>query len=535
MTGTPLTGATLTETDAPPSFAEPTLPAAPGVPRPARAVTPFLVALGLGGAAQFLTGAQNASFGVNVPVWVALFVAACLWALRRRGERPTAEGLTLLGTAFLLAVTTYGVWYLPWGLGALNKLALLLCLVLGAAFLRFPGLGGWSVWGIVGAALTGSLRLIYGPLALLERLPWARLRPARERGLGRWGVGALLTLPVLAVFGGLLAGADAAFADLLGGVLDWRLDRLWSDGLELTLWCALAGGLVYPAVMALRPSLMFGTGLNTARLGLIEIGLPLASLAALFVVFVLTQLPYFLSGSALPDGVTFAGYIREGFGQLLAVAALSLTLLLGAHALTREEVREALAYRLLNLAVLVPLALVLLSAANRWRLYTLAYGLSETRLMGAAFLVWTALCLTLLGWLLWKSQPGRFAYPALLLGFGVLLTTTALNPGALIARVNVGRAVGGVTNELRRTPQDIDVLTLLELGADAVPTIVTHLDALTRDCQRSETCLNSRHSVIDRLHREYDTPLDWREWNVSYARARELVLTLPLVTPEPGR
>ena len=60
------------------------------MPRPARAATPFLVALGLGLAAQWLsghllTGAGGDSFGANIPVWVALFVAACLWALRRRG------------------------------------------------------------------------------------------------------------------------------------------------------------------------------------------------------------------------------------------------------------------------------------------------------------------------------------------------------------------------------------------------------------------------------------------------------------------
>ncbi|WP_156039163.1 DUF4153 domain-containing protein [Deinococcus marmoris] len=529
MTGTPMAGPA-----APPTTSGHSTPV-PSVPRPARTAAPFLIALGLGVAAQILTGARGDVFGVNVPIWVALFVAACLWALRRRGERPTAEGLTLLGTAFLLAVTTCAVRDVPGDLGALNAAALWLSLLLGAAFLRFSGLGGWSLWATVGAGLTGGLRFVYGPLALLERLPWARLRPAQGSGLRRWGVGVLLTLPVLVVFGGLLAGADAGFAGLLGGVLDWRLDRLWSDGFQLALWCAFAGGLVYPAVMALRPSLLPRTGPDVARLGLTEIGLPLASLAALFVVFLLAQLPYYLSGTGLPDGVTFAGYIREGFGQLMAVAFLSLTLLLGAHALTRQEVRTRLSYRLLNLAVLVPLALVLLSAANRWRLYGLAYGLSETRVMGAAFLVWMALCLVWLAYLLWQSRPQRFAYPALLMGFGVLLTTTALNPGALIARVNVERAVGGVTNELRSTPQDVSVPTLLGLGADAVPTIVTHLDALTQDCPQGKGCQNSRQDVINLLHEQYDAPRDPRAWNASHARAHQLVLTLPPPTPEPGR
>ncbi|MDV6374266.1 DUF4153 domain-containing protein [Deinococcus arenicola] len=541
MTGTPTAGPDAPPTFTQPTLTEPTFPTAPAFARPARAATPFLVALGLGLAAQLLaggvlTGEGGDRFGVNIPIWVALFVAACLWAVRRRGERPTPEGLTLLGAAFLLSVLTYAVRNVPGEMGVLNGFALWLSLLLGAAFLRFPGLGGWTLWATVGAGFTGALRPIYGPLVLLERLPWARLRPARDSGLRRWGVGALLTLPVLVIFGGLLAGADAGFAGLLNGVLDWRLEQLWSRGLELAVWCAFAGGLVYPAVMALRPSLLPRTGPNLSRLGLVEVGLPLASLAALFVVFLLAQLPYYLSGTALPDGVTFAGYIREGFGQLMTVAFLSLTLLLSAHALTRPEIREGVAYRLLNLAVLAPLALVLLSAANRWRLYNLAYGLSDTRLMGAAFLVWLALCVLLLGHLLWRSRPERFTYPALLLGFMVLLTTTALNPGALIARTNVDRAVTGVTNELRSTPQAVNVLTLLDLGADAVPTIVTHLDALTSDCGRwSDTCPNPRQPVINRLHEKYDAPRDPQAWNASYARAHALVQTLPPPTPEGER
>ncbi|MEF2280337.1 DUF4173 domain-containing protein [Deinococcus sp. YIM 134068] len=500
------------------------LPDFPAIPRPAKAALPLLAAAGLTLAAHLLSAGRGPGLGVNVVVWVALFIGVCLWMLRHRGQRPTREAVILLGLALALAAT-FALRRVPTNLALLNGTALLLCLTLGAAYLRHPGLSVAGVWAQAGTVFTGGLRFVYGPLALLERFPWARLRPAKGSEMGRWGVGLALTLPVLLIFGGLLAGADGAFGSLVGRLLNWDLGGLGETLFRLAFWAALAGGLVYPALMALRPTVFpAGEPSGLPRLGLIEVGLPLGALGALFVVFLGTQLPYFLSGPSLPDGFTYADYVRRGFGELMTVALLTLVLLLTAHAVTRGEVRVGLTYRLLNLAVLAPLALVILSAANRWRLYTLAYGLSEIRVMGAAFLVWVVLAL---GWLalgLWRGSLRHFAYPALLLGLGTLLVTTALNPAALIARVNIHRAVTGLTNDLRRTPQNVDVWELLDLGADAVPAVVANLDTLTQEC--GPNCAQGRAFIVRHLQDEYGLPTDPRSWNAGEARARRLVLGL---------
>lgn len=519
-----------------PSALTPPPPSVMAPARPAKAALPLLLAGWFGLLAHLLTNGTGANFGLNLLVWITLFASVMVWVVGRKGQRLAPEGVTLLGVALLFALS-FTVWAAPGELGFLNVLAMLLSLLLGSAFLRFPGLGGLSVAAMIGTAFTGWLRLFYGPLALLERFPWARYRPAKGAQAGRWGLGALLSAPVVLVFGGLLASADQGFAKLLSGLTHWNLDGLFSNGLSVLFWTALAGGLIYPALMALRPTLFPEKGVELPRLGLIEIGLPLASLAALFVVFLLTQLPYYLSGSALPDGVTFAEYIRQGFGELMTVAFLTLALLLASHAFTREEVRAALPYRLLNLAVLAPLALVILSAANRWRLYTLAYGLSEIRVLGAAFLAWVVLALGWLAWLLWRGDLRRFAYPALLLGFGTLLLTTALNPAALIARLNVERQTAAITNTLRTQPQQANIWELTRLGAGAVPTIINHLDSLTRpaiECD-PKACNNDRQSVIDQLHDQYDAPRDLRAWNAAQARAHKLVQTLPPRSPKHDR
>ncbi|SMB96051.1 DUF4153 domain-containing protein [Deinococcus hopiensis] len=520
----------MTERDsaAPAQVTPPVVPAPrpPSLPRPPLAATPLLVAAGLALAAHGLTVGTGGRFGLNVTLWVGLFVGAALTLAGRKGAVVSREGATLLALALAFALT-FALWDLPPLFLLINVLALLLALVLGAAGLRFPGMGTASVGRLIGVASTGGLRFGYGPLALLERFPWARLKVREGRGAGRAGVGLLLTAPVLLVFGGLLAGADAGFARLASHLFDWRLDGFAETVFKLLGWGTFAGGLVYPALMALRPTLFPAqTQASWQRLGLIEVGVPLGSLGVLFVVFLGTQLPYFLSGTSLPEGLTFADYVRRGFTELLNVALLTLALLLGAHGVTREAERTRSGYRALNLAVLGPLALILLSAANRWRLYTLAYGLSEIRVLGAAFLIWLVLALGWLAWGLWRGDLQRFAYPALVAGFTVLLATTALSPGAVIARVNVNRQTAAVTNDLRRTPQQANVDELLRLGADAVPVVLGHLETLTRGCGFAEHCGNDRETVLRRLEDAYRGARDLRVWNASYARARTMTRTL---------
>lgn len=487
---------------------------------------PLLLAACLALLADALTRDTGGQFGMNLPVWVGVFMIATLTVLQKAGQKASRQGMVLLGSALGLACL-FVVRDAPPTLKFLNFTAFLLALTLGAATLRFPDFHLSNVLPMLGTALTGVIHPLIGPFVLLERFPWQKLTLPAGASRG-WVTGALLTLPVLAVFGGLLARADPAFAHLFTGLLKWEPGDLFTRAFTLLLWGALAGGLVYSALLASGPVGHGAKGEKFARLGLTELGLPLGSLAGLFIVFLLVQLPYLLSGT-LPDGLTFAQYIRRGFGELMTVAFLTLALLLGAHGLARPDLRRNAAYRALNLAVLAPLTLVILSAANRWHLYHQAYGLSETRLLGAAFLVWIVACLGWLAYLLWRGDLRRFAYPALLLGFMTLWVTTMLNPAALIARNNVHRQTAAVTNDLRRTPQRANVWELLNLGADAVPDIVRNLDTLVHGCA-DQACPN-RQDIINRLHDDYDAPRDPRAWNASYARAHRLMRQLPPPTP----
>lgn len=505
----------------------------PQTPRPAapKQAFPLVAALGLAALAQALTAD---GFSLNVLLWVAAFAGTCLWQLRRRGQTPSREGVTLLGMAGVFALLL--TWRQPPAfISFLNVLGLLLSLTLGAVYLRFEGLAQASVGQLVGGAMSGGLRFSFGGLALLDRFPWTRLKPSKSHNLGRWGVGVLLTVPVLVVFGSLLMGADKGFSQLVSGLWRWPtqladLDRVVVYLLRFGFWFTLTSGLMYSALAASGPSLLGqaeaqGKPNAAGKFGLIEIGLPLGSLSVLFLTFLLLQLPYLLSGQ-LPQGLTYAEYIRQGFGQLMLTAFLSLALLLTAHHFTQAQVRQAAAYKLLNLAVLVPLALILLSAANRWHLYTLAYGLSEIRVLGAAFLVWLVGCQGWLAYLLGRGDLSRFAYPALLWGLGVLGGLTALNPAALIARTNLHRQNAAVTNTQRHTPQQANWSELVELGPDAVPVLVNHWKTLP-PCPSNNACQNERTAMLGALEYRYGKPIsDWRAWNLSKAQAQRAVKVL---------
>lgn len=501
------------------------VPEAP--PPPPRQAFPLLAALGLAALAYALSAGGLA---LNMLLWVTAFGGLCLWRLRQRGERPSPEGLTLLGVAgaFALLLTLREP---PALLFILDVLALLLSLILGAAYLRFEGLGQSSVGRLVSVALSGSLRFSFGGLALLERFPWARLKPAGGHHLSRWGTGLVLTVPVVLLFGSLLMGADQGFSKLVSGLWQWpthlaNIDAWVGSFLEWGAWFAVAGGLIYSALVASKPGMLEHQAASGGKLGLVEMGLPLGSLSALFLIFLLLQLPYLLAGQ-LPQGLTYAEYIRQGFGELMLTAFLSLALLLLAYRLTQTQVRVTAAYKLLNLAVLLPLALILLSASQRWQLYTLAYGLSEIRVLGAAFLVWLVGCQSWLVALLWRGELQRFAYPALLWGLGVLSGLTLLNPAALIARTNLHRQDAAITNAQRRTPQQANWPELVELGPDAVPVLVNYWKALP-PCQKKSPCAKERLFMLHTLQTRYtekEAP-DWRLWNLSVARARGLVQSL---------
>jgi hypothetical protein len=161
---------------------------------------------------------------------------------------------------------------------------------------------------------------------------------------------------------------------------------------------------------------------------------------------------------------------------------------------------------------------VLASAAYRMRLYQDAYGLTEQRLYVSVFMVWLT---GVLGWLAATVLRGRrrgFAFVAIAGGLACIAALHLLNPHALIARVNISRAVSGA---------EYDGPYLRSLSADAVPTLIAQLPALPE----GERC---RVAAMMEERWAGERPSGWRTWNLADARARRLVGELSAPAECPG-
>ncbi|MGW6461915.1 DUF4153 domain-containing protein [Streptomyces sp. NPDC055078] len=401
----------------------------------------------------------------------------------------------------------------------------------GLALLIVPALrdAGWPTFLAVVAALgAGSLALhggrtwpgvLLGSVGLLNSLVlgmvWAGrgLRERAEQTRGRWGPvvrTTVVAVVLLTVFGALFAGADAAFADLLGGLApDVSVaDGPWRFFLFLL---GLVGALAaaHTAAAPLRwDRLPIRAGRARARW---EWALPLIVLDLLFAAFIAVQLAVSFGGYdrvLAETGQTYAQYARQGFWQLLGATLLTLVVIaIALRWAPRADPRD----RTLVRGVLGPLCLLTLvvvaSALRRMDLYVDAYGLTRLRISVAAMELWLGLVLVLIMaagvfGAKWLPRAVAASGAAAVLGFGLL------SPDALVAERNVQR--------FERTGK-VDISYFRTLSADAVPAL-DKLPEPLRSC--------ALRGIADDLADE-DKPWYATSWGES--RAREILTDRPPV------
>ncbi|MEV6331846.1 DUF4173 domain-containing protein [Streptomyces sp. NPDC051909] len=408
-------------------------------------------------------------------------------------------------------------WTLVWAVG-------------GAALLVVPVLSdaGWPTFlavvtaiGLTGYALHGGRgwsSVLFGPLGLFDSVgsgmlwTWQGARQSAGGAQGRFGAllrPILIALGLLVVFGALFAGADAAFADLLGGLMpDISLDQApWR------LLCFLFGlfGAIAVARTAAAPlrwdRLTFSPGRPRARL---EWALPLVVLCLLFAAFNAVQLTVLFGGydKVLSEtGLTYSEYARQGFWQLLFATLLTLVVIgLALRWAPRGTPGDTRLVRSVLGALCVLTLVVVASALRRMDLYVDAYGLTRLRISVTAMEIWLGVVILLImaaG--IWgaKLLPRALAVSAA----GFVLAFGLLQPDAVIAEQNV-----------QRYEQDrkIDVNYLSGLSADAAP-------ALDRLPERLRAC--ALGELDDRFERTEDEP--WFATSRSEARARAILEQRP--------
>ena len=135
-------------------------------------------------------------------------------------------------------------------------------------------------------------------MVVLGDIQWRQV--SNDRWYGRplaVARGLTIALPLLLVFGGLFMSADAAFDNLVRSLFTWDLFDLVSH-LILIGWFAWVVGGLLRLVMLKRWSGPTGELPGRGSVGIIEIGIVLGLLDALFLAFVLVQSRYFFGGAA---------------------------------------------------------------------------------------------------------------------------------------------------------------------------------------------------------------------------------------------
>ncbi|HEX8084586.1 MAG TPA: DUF4173 domain-containing protein [Solirubrobacteraceae bacterium] len=371
---------------------------------------------------------------------LATALAVAIAAARGRREATARGGARAAGPPRDSAAPAGGEWGPAWA--ALAILCASVAVVRDAQWVVWPailgavGLGSVAVAGRVGfaapfaallAAPRGARTVALGALDAVPANAGRRATPLLR--------GAAIAAVLVLVFGVLFASGDAAFAQLAVeslpeevsvGLLPFRV-------LVFVAIAALVGGLIVGRRLEAPPA-------PRPRLRTAEWAIPLAALDLLFAAFVAVQLTVLFGGDdrvLQTAGLTYAEYAREGYGQLLVAALLTLALVGGA-------LRWASGDRRLLRALLAVLCLltgvVLASALHRLDLYQDAFGATRLRVTATATLLWLGAILALVVAALALDRTSFLPRTSLLTTVVAGLAFAAWNPDLRIAERNLARA-----------------------------------------------------------------------------------------------
>jgi hypothetical protein len=456
------------------------------------------------------------AMGFSVAVFVLVLTGVILLNRENGGER-RRTGIVLalvLGAAVAAAIET----------GLTNTLVLILLIIALAGITYFREVE--SLWG---RGLSQVIALLFAP----GRIFWLSgvlLEAAFSKGLGGMGslfASCLLALPALVlalVFGSLLATGNAVFGSWTSSFFDWFWQEL---DLYLNFWRVVLWGIV--AVIALpllRPANISAwwwswiqrlpriPEILPTRGALFSSVLILIVLNLLFLVANLADALFLWNGHALPQGVTYSGFVHSGTN------ALTWTVLLSAIVLTvifEQALPVAQRRELKGLALLwiVQNLFLLMSVTLRLKLYIEVYDMTVLRLSVIIFLVLVGVGYMLLTIKIMKDRSLSWLVGGCVLAiFATFYAMQFLNLAGWSANYNVARW------EKDRT-RNLDVAYLIELGPPAWPARhrAQALEPSIQNIWQREGLLFTRNgeglasTTFDAAHwREFSLRAWWNRW-----------------------
>ena len=456
--------------------------------------------------------------GVNWGLWTAAASVGLIVLARARGNLDRST-LVMLGTATLVAagaaVTADPFMYALTCLSVMLFLALAMLLAVDSGFRRITAFFVISSPFVAGGTALGeSFTRVVEATSLL--------RSSRARAAVR---GALITIPIVAIFALLLSNADPTFAGWRDEIA--RIIETWSFIPRTIFFLAMLTIVLGAYSFAARtPVSVTTSGLPSTTsdnrwLGATERLILISAITALLWLFIAVQLSYLFGNVPTIPGsdMTFAEYARRGFGELTIVATLSIVLILVSERYGRVN-GHARALKALTIALLLAVIIILASAFYRVILYEAAYGFTVSRLYAQTYMVvLAAALLTLAMGVVTVLDTGilfRRVFAVAVLAFVVLVFW---NHEAWIASANIDRYAS--TGKL-----DVEYITR-DLSPNAIPVIVGRLAALP-DPIRTDI----RDAIVKRYRDPRVLRADrWFEWNYRRDQARTALAHMNLPDP----
>ena len=442
------------------------------------------------GAAAGLTAAAVLPLDLPGVGWVLTGIVGVVGVFLATGRRSPQSIAWAVSALLLLGVSTFLT--ADW----LFSLSLLAASAAGSLAVT----DGRSLRGVVAG-------MVAVPVAAFPAVKWGirGMRASRghvrpDRRLGRT---ILISAGLLLVFVPLLAGADAAFAELLGNLVP-TVD-IGSPFEWVFLFVTIGFGTLGACYVQATTLPLDAEPRERRTVARREWAVPIGVLVVVFAVFVGVQLASLFGGDDYVQRtaqLTYAEYARGGFWQLLAVTVLTLVVI---GVATRFAATDTAADRLwlrVLLGGLAGLTLVIVaSALSRMWAYQQAYGFTALRLLVFACEVWLAVVYLLVLAAGVRLRAGWLPRSVVATAVASLLVLAALNPDRFIAEHNVERW---------RATGKIDLPYLGTLSVDAVPAF-DPLPADVREC------------LLVRMKFQMTDTDDWYAWNLSREQARPVL------------
>lgn len=298
--------------------------------------------------------------------------------------------------------------------------------------------------------------------------------------------GIFISVPLLFIVISLLASADWVFYSMVGSMIE-KIQISWDIVGMVILILAV---FVYTyGLMAKMSGEKTDEKMKNERIYEPVIGITfMGMLTFVYLVFSVIQIMYlFAADWMIPEGYTYAEYARQGFFQLLFVAALNLLLVLICLTFFRKSTVLNIILTVMSGCTYIMIA----SSAIRMILYIQMYDLTYLRILVLLALLMIAVIMAGVIVFIYREQFPLVNYCILAVGI-IYIVFSFCKPGYIIAEYNLNSRLNDITaenienNEIRYGD---DFLYLFELGEDAAPALYKFAETVYSSGNMEMSCV----------------------------------------------